>query len=138
MQSSIGNVKRDIWHLTHWDKLPVKYNVLYRHITKLSFYSPCFTSISKIPLPPPPCWTKKTLPNMSGDKLHTMLLLLVLEGGTYTSTGRTIYKNLTELSWFGKYFYLPLKLTCLRLLVITLIGHILKSAVSNQACFILS
>ena len=39
---------------------------------------------------------------------------LLLEGGTYTPTGRTFYKNLTELAWFVKEFHLDLKLPCLR------------------------
>ena len=37
-------------------------------------------------------------PNMSGDKLHTMLLLPVLEDGTFIPTGRTIYENLAEFA----------------------------------------
>ena len=66
---------------------------------------------------------------MSGDKLYTMLLLPVLEDGTYTP-----YLNWTKLSVFGKKFHLDLNLTCLHLIhdIFTLLDHILKSGPSIQ------
>ena len=95
MQYSIGNVKRGICHVTCGDKWHVKYNVIKTYY-KYVFNSRCFESISKIPPPPPPCWTKKTLlkPEYNWRLTpHNMMLLPVLEGGTYTSTERTINKK---------------------------------------------
>ena len=81
--------------MTRPDNWHVKYNVILRHITNLSFESPYFESIFQIPHQylhvdkTKPCWSQ----NISWDKLHTMFLLPELEDGTYTQTGRTLYKN---------------------------------------------
>ena len=72
---------------------------------------------------------------MSGDNF-----LWLLEGETYTPTGRTLFKNLRELAGFRKYFHWDLVLISLHVIhdIFTLLGHILKSAVSNHVGFVLS
>ena len=49
IQSFIGNVKRDICHVTRWDKWHLKYNVLYKLITNLSFNHPVLNQYPKYP-----------------------------------------------------------------------------------------
>ena len=91
-----------MWRIQTGDMWTIMY---YRDILQICLFElPCFESISKISPPPPPCWKKNPCwsTNMSKDKLHTMLLLPILEGGTYTLTVRTVYKNLPEPAWFGK------------------------------------
>ena len=91
MRSSIGNLTLDICHVTCPDKWHGEIKCIIETCSKSVFFNhPVLKRYPKFPtttflLDKNPYWSL----DMSGHKLHTMLLLPVLEGGTYTPTGRT-------------------------------------------------
>ena len=91
MQSFIGNMTREICHVRCPDKCHVKYNVVSTDIKYFSFW----ITLLRIYIQHSPTTTALTDKNTCWSP--NMLLLAVLEGGTYTPTGRNFYKNLTEL-----------------------------------------